>query len=281
MARYDVPDEAWALISPLLPPERNRVSGGRPYLEHRPVMNGIFWVLCSGAPWRDLPERYGNWKTIYNRFNRWSKSGVINSIFNKLLQILDENKLIDWDAIALDGSNIRALKAAAGAKKKYPDELKDHGLGRSRGGFGTKVHLATDSSGLPLSFCLSGGQAHESQYAETLLNRVGIIRKSGHLKSRPNAVLADKGYSSQKLRNHLKIKGIKAVIPFKSNEKASRDGRRKLDTQRYQKRNVVERCFGILKEYRRIAIRSEKTARNYLCMLKLGSVRLFLRRLLG
>jgi len=117
LARYDVPDEAWALISTLLPPERNRVGGGRPYLEHRPVMNGIFWVLCSGAPWRDLPERYGNWKTIYNRFNRWSKSGVINSIFNKLLQILDENELIDWDAIALDGSNIRALKAAAGAKK--------------------------------------------------------------------------------------------------------------------------------------------------------------------
>ncbi len=117
MARYDVPDEAWALISSMLPPERNNVKGGRSYLEHRPVMNGIFWVLCSGAPWRDLPERYGNWKTIYNRFNRWSKSGIINSIFNKLLHVLDERKLIDWDAIALDVSNIRALKSAAGAKK--------------------------------------------------------------------------------------------------------------------------------------------------------------------
>lgn len=120
MARYDVPDEAWMLISPILPPERNLVTGGRPYLEHRPVMNGIFWVLCSGAPWRDLPERYGHWKTIYNRFNRWSKSGVINIIFNRLLHILDDKKLIDWDAIALDGSNIRALKAAAGAKKNIP-----------------------------------------------------------------------------------------------------------------------------------------------------------------
>ncbi|ADP10909.1 IS427 family transposase [Erwinia sp. Ejp617] len=80
-------------------------------------MNGIFWVLCSGAPWRDLPERYGHWKTIYNRFNRWAKTGVMDSIFNKLLQILDEKELIDWDVIALDGSNIRALKAAAGAKK--------------------------------------------------------------------------------------------------------------------------------------------------------------------
>ena len=141
--------------------------------------------------------------------------------------------------------------------------------------------MATDGSGLPLSFCLSGGQAHESQSAETLLNRVGIIRKSGHLKSRPKTVLADKGYSSHKLRNYLKIKGIKAVIPLKSNEKASRDGRRKLDTRKYKKRNVVERCFGVLKEHRRIATRSEKTARNYLCMLKLGSIRLFLKRLLG
>jgi transposase len=71
-------------------------------------MNRIFWVLCSGAPCRDLPERYGNWKTIYNCVNRWSKSGVINSIFKKLLQIMDNEKLIVWDAIAPNGSNIRA-----------------------------------------------------------------------------------------------------------------------------------------------------------------------------
>lgn len=134
---------------------------------------------------------------------------------------------------------------------------------------------------MPLSFCLSGGQAHESHYAKTLLNRVGVLRKSGCLKSRPKAVLADKGYSGHRLRCHLKIKGIIAVIPFKSNEKASRDKRRKLNRQLYKKRNVVERCFGVLKENRRIATRSEKTARNYLSMLKLAAIRLFLRRLLG
>lgn len=120
MARYDFPDDAWTLIFPMLPPERGTSRGGRPYFAHRQVMNGIFWVLCSGAPWRDLPERYGHWKTIYNRFNRWSKAGVMNNIFNKLLQILDEKELVDWDVIALDGSNIRALKAAAGAKKNIP-----------------------------------------------------------------------------------------------------------------------------------------------------------------
>lgn len=80
-------------------------------------MNGIFWRLCSESPWRDLPERYGHWKTIYN-------------LLNRSLSILDGKKLIDWDAIAPDGSNIRALKAAEGAKK-YPDDLNNHVLGIS------------------------------------------------------------------------------------------------------------------------------------------------------
>ena len=103
-------------------------------------------------------------------------------------------------------------------------------MGRSRGGFGTKIHLATDGTGLPLSLCLSGGQAHESQYAQDMLNRIGVIRKVGCIKSRPKAVLADKGYSGKNLRIYLKIKAVKSVIPFKQNEKARKDGRRKLNT---------------------------------------------------
>ncbi|HBA4363249.1 TPA: IS5 family transposase, partial [Escherichia coli] len=88
MARYDLPDEAWSIIQPLLPAEPTSPQPGRPWAEHRKIINGMFWVLCSGAPWRDLPERYGPWKTVYNRFNRWSKSGVINIIFNRLLSAL-------------------------------------------------------------------------------------------------------------------------------------------------------------------------------------------------
>lgn len=103
-----------------LPAEPATPRAGRPWAEHRMIINGMFWVLCSGAPWRDLPERYGPWKTVYNRFNRWSKSGVINIIFNRLLTLLDANNLIDWSATALDGSNIRALRCAAGAQKNIP-----------------------------------------------------------------------------------------------------------------------------------------------------------------
>ncbi|ETS31231.1 transposase [Photorhabdus temperata] len=116
MARYDIPDDAWILIELYLPPVHS-ARAGRPHVEHLRVMNGMFWVLCSGTPWRDLPERYGPWKTVYNRFNRWSKSGIIDKMFNHLLSTLDEKGLIDWSEICLDGSNIRASKDAAGAKK--------------------------------------------------------------------------------------------------------------------------------------------------------------------
>lgn len=108
------------IIQPLLPAEPVTPRAGRQWAEHRKIINGMFRVLYSGATCCDLPERYGPWKTVYNRFNRWSKSGVINIIFNRLLTLLDVNSLIDWSAMALDGSNIRALKCAAGAQKNIP-----------------------------------------------------------------------------------------------------------------------------------------------------------------
>ena len=195
--------------------------GSRPYIKHRTVISSIFWMLCFDAPWQDLPERYDSWKyrvKYKKQFSRWLKSGLINMIFNRLLQFLYDEKRIDWDAITLDGSNIRTLKAATGAKK-HPDELAEHVSDRSRGGFGTKILLATDCTGLPLNLCQSGGQAHESQYAEILLHSVRIVYKNGCLNSRPKDILADNGYSSESLRYSLRIKRIKTVMPFKSNEK--------------------------------------------------------------
>ncbi len=108
--------------------------------------------------------------------------------------------------------------------KKHPDITADNGLGRSRGGFGTKIHLATDAGGLPLNIVLSPGQAHESQFALRLLDGIGVQRQSGSMKRRGHAVLADKAYSGHALRNELKRKGIKVVIPRKSNEKRHRMG---------------------------------------------------------
>ncbi|EPK4900558.1 IS5 family transposase [Klebsiella pneumoniae] len=283
MARYDLPDEAWTLIQPLLPAHPASPRAGRPWAAHRMIINGMFWGLCSGAPWHDLPERYGPWKTVYNRFNLWSKSGVINIIFNRLLSSFDSHDLADWSATALDGSNIRALKCAAGAPKKQPDIAGDNGLGRSRGGFGTKIHMATDGSGLPLNIVLSPGQVYESQCAQRLLDGIGVHRQNGSMKRCGHVVQADRAYSGHTLRNELINKGIKTITPRKFNQKMESDGRLRLDRDacrnRNRNRNVVERCFGRLKEYRRIATRYDKTARNYLAMVNLGCIRLIYQRL--
>ena len=114
MGRGDTSDAQWRLIEPLLPKQKR---GGK-WNDHRLMFDGILWVLRTGAPWRDLPERYGKWGSVYHRFNRWKKDGTIDRILKALRIRLDKNGYIDWDLWCVDGSNVRASRAAAGASKK-------------------------------------------------------------------------------------------------------------------------------------------------------------------
>ena len=117
MSRYDLTDEEFALIEPLLPPERSG-KAGNPYRSHRQVLNGIFWVLRTGAPWRDVPEHYGPWTTVYDRFRRWSHGGLFERFLGALEARARIAERIDFEFSAVDGSTIRAHKSAAGARKK-------------------------------------------------------------------------------------------------------------------------------------------------------------------
>ena len=118
MHRYELPDEQWARIEPLLPHRTHHGKAGHPFNDHRPIVNGILWVLHSGAPWRDLPERYGPWGTVYSRFNRWRRDGTWTRIATSLLDEMDDTGRIDHDLWCIDGTVIRASRAAAGAEKK-------------------------------------------------------------------------------------------------------------------------------------------------------------------
>ena len=158
---------------------------------------------------------------------------------------------------------------------RYPDEPADHALGRSRGGFGSKFHLVTDGSGLPLAVEVSAGQAHESTYFEPVMNAVRIPQPLGCPRTRPGALAGDKGYSSRWIREWLRQHKIRAVIPRKRNELI--DGRMSFDQDEYRRRSVVECCVGWLKECRRIATRFEKLALNFLAMLKLAIIEQYLR----
>src|SRR5437868_6155074 len=184
MGRYELSDAQWARIAPLFPQQSHPGSVGRPPKDHRPIINGILWVLHTGAPWRDLPECYGPWQTIFTRFNRWRQDGTWVRLVTSLLDELDDRGQIDHDLWCIDGSVIRASRAAAGAtaegdpprqlggpKQAQMQEPPDHALGRSRGGFGTKVHLLCDSHGFIVGIHLTAGQVHESTAFEATMAR--------------------------------------------------------------------------------------------------------------
>jgi transposase len=119
MPRKELTDEQFALIEPLLPPERPK-KAGRPYLSHRLVLEGILWIQRTGAPWRDLPERYGKWSTAHERFRRWRREGLFQKILDALEAKGRRAERIDFEFSAVDGSTVRAHKSAAGARKKGP-----------------------------------------------------------------------------------------------------------------------------------------------------------------
>jgi transposase len=116
MKRHELTDEQWALLSEFFPP-RPPERGGQ-WKDDRLMLNGIFWRLNTGAPWRDLPERYGPWGTVYGRFAALRKSGLLDRIVGRLQLRLNEAGLIDPDLFCIDGTNVRAARAAGGAAKK-------------------------------------------------------------------------------------------------------------------------------------------------------------------
>jgi len=249
MRRHELTDEQWARIEHLLP---GRPGGhGGVARDNRLFVNAVWFVAKTGIQWRDLPERFGQWDTAYHRFNAWCQKGVWRRVFRAV-----QDPDLEW--LLLDSTVIRAHPHAAGMNTDGDDQA----LGRSRGGFGTKLHLAADALGNPVTLHLSPGQDADVSHAEPLL--------AGH---RPDAVLGDKGYDSDALVKTITERGAAAVIPPKKNRTQPRG----YDTDLYKERNKVECCVGLLKQFRRVATRYEKTARNFLGMAMIAAIAIWLR----
>ena len=120
--RFDITDKQWAFIQPLIPPRTAKT--GRKPRDPREMLNGMLWILRTGAPWRDLPERFGPWQTAYDYFCKWRKQGVYGKILQALHIRLDQKGQMDWDLWCSDGSIARATRAAAGAGKKVSNATK-------------------------------------------------------------------------------------------------------------------------------------------------------------
>ena len=272
MSRHNLTEFEWNAIRRYLPAERSG-KVGRPWKPHRTVINGILFVLHTGVPWEDLPAEFGKYKTVYNRFRRWVKSGLWSRIFEALIDRTVRAGEIDFELWCVDGTVVRAHRAASGApkaKETAKENPAKHALGRSRGGYSTKLHFLTDGQGIPIGVIATAGQRNEGPEFENVMQAclINTFRKA----KRPKALAADKAYSSKAIRKYISKLGTEDVIPTRSNEKPNDD----FDKEKYRARNIVERAIGWIKEFRRVATRYDKIVDNYMAMVKIAITRLLL-----
>ncbi|MEW2326139.1 IS5 family transposase [Streptomyces griseoincarnatus] len=282
--RWVITDAMWDRIEPLMPADPVR---GRRWADHRRTLEAIAWKYRTGSPWRDLPDELGSFQTAHKRLIRWAVDGTWGRILAALLAAADGADDIGW-TVSVDSTVCRAHQHAAGARKRgLPDqaEPEDHALGRSRGGLSTKVHLASDSHARPLALRVTAGQAGDAPAFETVMADIRVPRSGpGRPRTRPDVVLADRAYSSRAIREHLRQRGIRAVIPQPADQAGHRLRRGRaggrppgFDAEAYKQRNAVERCINRLKQWRGLAMRTDKLALAYQAALHLAAILMWTR----
>ena len=215
-------------------------------------VEAVLWLVRTGVPWRDLPEDFGAWNSVFRRFSRWSRKGVWWRIFEAISDDPDfEYLIVDFDHRPRPPARLRGEKRGS----------EDQAIGRSRGGLSTKIHMAVRGLGCPVRFALTAGQKGDAPQAEALLAELPA-----------EVVMADAAYDSDAIREVIAEKGALAVIP----NNPSRAQSYPVDGHLYAMRSLIECCFSKLKQFRRVATRYEN-ARNFLAVVTIAAIVLWIR----
>ncbi|WP_405378942.1 MULTISPECIES: IS5 family transposase [Streptomyces] len=258
-----VPDGLWEIARDLLPSSRVRPQGGG--TQNAPdeaVFAAIVYVLTSGCAWRHLPPCFGISKsTAHRRFLIWSRAGVWGRLHRAVLDELAASGLLDLSRVVLDSAHVRAKKGGELTGASPVD----------RGKPGSKMHILSDTNGLPVVVAVSGGNVHDSQGLKPLLAGLQSrhdLERGRHY--RPGKVHADKAYDQPDLRRWMRGRRIACRVARKGVESSQRLGRH---------RWVIERTMSWLSGYRRLSPRCERHPRNYLAFLGLAAALCCYKRL--
>ena len=212
-----------------------------------------------------MPDALGRWDTVYQQFRRWTQSGL----WNVLLEAMVGSGAVPDSVHMVDSTIVRAHHCAAGARKEAQrDSARHQGLGRSRGGLTTKVHVRANAAGLPVGLVITPGEAHDATAYPALMDEVA---------PEPKVLIADRGYDADAVRADVENRGGTPVIPTKRNRRVQLP----IDGFIYALRNRIERTMGRLKNARRVATRYDKIATNYLGFIQLAAIRLWIKHFIN
>lgn len=211
------------------------------------MFEGMYYILRTGLPWRDLPGEFGPWKSVYTRFRRWCRSGL----WRDLLAMLAKTGF--GKSRSVDCTHVKVHRAAAAPVGGQAGQC----MGRTKGGLNTKIAAMTDALGRALDLNLAAGNTPDPQSCEPFFEKL-----------RELWVLADKAFDIDALRRKLAQARCMACIPPKANRKVQYYYNKQL----YKQRHVVENFFCRIKTYRRVATRYEKLAETYLGFVTIAAI---------
>lgn len=266
---WTIPDRMWQKIRPLLPPEKDPGTPGRPPEAFRKVMDGILFVLRTGCQWKALPGCYGSGSTAHRRFQQWVKAGIIDAIVRVMVEWYERCRGIAWEWQAAD---TKLLAAPLGGEATGPNPTD---LGKS----GTKRHLLVDGRGVPLAFHLSAANRHDLKGLSHLLKpEEGVLEiRPEPTEQAPQHLCSDKAYDAEEADLLLEELGYTGHIKRRGeNDAPGGVGEPIYPARRWK----VERSISWLNNMRKLRVRWEKKAENYRGLWLLAAALITYRRII-
>lgn len=250
-----LPTEAlWMAVEPLLPEEPPKPNGGRPRMPNRDAFFAMFYLLRTGIQWKALPRQLGASSTVHDRFQAWQQAGVFEKLWTTGLLEYHTDVGLDFEWQSIDGV---MTKAPLGAEATGPNPT-------DRAKKGTKRHLLTEGSGLPIGLVVTGANRHDKTQVEAVLESMPVPPPVS-TETDPQHFCADKAYDYDDVRSVLSFWGYTAHIKSRGEEAQA------LKVPGYRARRwVCERTHSWMNRFRRLLIRWEKSVANYLAFLHLA-----------